>query len=98
MSKSNILDKIIRREERNDEFYAYSYELIMREGNATACFRMPLYSIRINMTDPTGYEKSADARDIFADKQKAFDFFDRIVDNLATPIDLAYIVEDELSD
>ena len=97
MSNQKVYDKILRREERFDEFNAYSYELIMREGDSTACFRMPLYSIRVNMTDAKGIGKSADARDIFSDQKKANDFFEMIVNNLATPIDLAYILEDEMN-
>lgn len=98
MSNHKTVDTVIRKEERNDEFRAYTYELIMREGRETSCFKMPLYSIRILMTDEKGKKRSDEAKDIFADKRKASDFFDRIVDNLATPIDLAYIVEDELCD
>ena len=39
----------------------------------------------------------SDANDLFSDLSRASGFFDKIVDNLATPIDLAYIVEDEMT-
>ena len=48
------------------------------------------------MTDKTGREHSAEARDVFASEEKATAFFEKIVDNLATPINLPYIIEDEL--
>lgn len=97
MSNQKIYDRVLRREEKYDEFNAYSYELIMREGDAIASWRMPLYSIRVNMTDAKGVNRSADAKDIFSDINKAIDFFNKLVNNLATPIDLAYILEDEVN-
>ncbi len=98
MSKSKVNQKILRTEERAVDDSIYTYELIMREGDATACWRMPLYSIRVKMKDTLGVSRTADAKDIFADGVKAVSFFEKLVKNLATPIDLAYIVEDELCD
>ena len=89
---------VLRKEERIVDQNEYSYELIMREGANTACWRMPLYSIRVKMKDACGVSRSADTSDIFADINKAITFFEKIVRNLATPIDLAYIVEDEMCD
>ena len=34
--------------------------------------------------------------ELMADMDKALSFYDKIVKNLATPIDLAYVVEDEM--
>ena len=87
---------VIRREERIDEENRYLYELIMRRGDSVACWRMPLYSIRVNMTDAHGNEGTADAKDIFSDEDKALSFFEKLVRNLATPIDLPYVLEDEM--
>ena len=98
MSKSKINHKILRKEERSVDNSIYTYELILREGDATACWRMPLYSIRVKMRDTLGVCRTADAKDIFSDGVKAVSFFEKLVKNLATPIDLAYIVEDELCD
>jgi hypothetical protein len=98
MSKSKINHRILRKEERSVDNNIYTYELIMREGDATASWRMPLYSVRVKMKDALGVSRTADAKDIFADGVKAVSFFERLVKNLATPIDLAYIVEDELCD
>jgi len=88
---------VICREERKDEENSYRYELMMRRGDTVATWQMPLYSIRVNMTDAFGNEGSADAPDAFCDENKARSFFDKLVRNLATPIDLAYILEDEIS-
>ena len=97
MSNQGLYDTVLFKEERSDDFNTYSYELIMRKGDSTACWRMPLYSIKVIMTDAKGNEKSADARDVFSNLDKAREFFKKIVNNLATPIDLAYILEDEMS-
>ena len=48
------------------------------------------------MTDIDGKKTEATAKDLFADVGKALVFYDRMVQNLATPIDLPYIIEDEL--
>ena len=87
---------VIRREERREDRHSYLYELLMREGENVACWRMPLYSIRINMTDAYGNEGRADAHDLFTDEEKAISFFEKLVRNLATPIDLPYVLEDEM--
>jgi hypothetical protein len=48
------------------------------------------------MTDAQGNTRRADARDVFSCREKAVAFFEKIVRNLATPIDLNYIIEDEM--
>ena len=57
---------------------------------------MPLYSIKISMTDPSGNRSEREATDVFSSSDEAVRFFDRLVRNLATPIDLCYVVEDEV--
>ena len=90
-----ICDNVIRKEQKFDRGSSYLYELVMRQGDAVANWQIPLYSVRINMVDPNGNNRQADAMDIFSDKEEAEAFFDKIVRNLATPIDFAYILEDE---
>ena len=92
-----ICERLLRKEEAMEDGNHYSYELTVREGNCTADWRLPLYSIKVNMTDVYGQRREADAKDVFSSKEKAMTFFDKIVKNLATPIDLAYIVEDEMT-
>ena len=93
-----ICDKVIRKEQKFDKGSSYLYELVVRRGDSIANWQVPLYSVRINMVDPNGNNRQADAMDIFSDKTEAEEFFDKIVRNLATPIDLAYILEDEMTD
>ena len=94
--KNKICDKLIRREERECCGIKYIYELTSREADAVAAFRLPLYSIKISMTAPDQNPREANARDVFSSLEKATTFFDKIVRNLATPIDLIYILEDEI--
>jgi hypothetical protein len=94
--KKKICDKLIRREERRDEGYLYTYELTGREGSCVATWGLPLYSIRITLTDPSGGCREANARDVFSNIEKSKAFFDKLVNNLATPIDLIYVIEDEI--
>lgn len=86
---------IIRREERRDEFNFYTYELLVRLGTDTANFRLPLYSVRISMTDVYGNAKEHCVHDAFADYEQAMKFFEKLVNNLATPLDLPFVLEDE---
>ena len=90
-------DKLIREENRECDGYAYSYKLIERKGRRMVDFGMKLYSINVSMTDERGVTKTEEARDVFSSKRKAVEFFDKIVRNLATPIDLKYVVEDEIT-
>ena len=94
---NKVCDRVIRKEERSDAGYLYSYELVERRGDTTADFGVHLYSIKVKMTDSNGRSRKSEARDIFSSKEKAIIFFDKIIRNLATPIDLKYIVEDEMT-
>jgi len=87
-------DTVIRREERSDGENKYLYELTVSESKSTASYRLPLYSIRVSMTMADGERSSAKAKKAFADAGKAILFYEKVVRNLATPIDLAYIMED----
>lgn len=94
--KQKILNNVVVREERRNEGFSYTYELILREGVRTDDWRLPLYSIRISMTDAEGHSTQREATDVFTDRVRATEFFERLVRNLATPIDLGYVVEDEV--
>ena len=94
--KQRIINNIISRQMREADGYSYVYELILREGERTHDWGLPLYSVRISMTDPDGRDSQHEASDLFSDERRATEFFDRLVRNLATPIDLCYVVEDEV--
>ncbi len=74
----------------------YRYSLIKKPSGHVSSYGIPLYSIQIELTDSDGRRTEACAGDVFVDIGKALVFFDRMVKNLATPIDLAYVIEDEL--
>ena len=93
--KEQFYDTVIRKDFASDEENSYSYDLILRESRKTASWRMPLYSIRVSMTDSNGVSSSADVTDAFADASRATRFYDMLVRNMATPIDLPYVLEDE---
>jgi len=97
MRKSKSLcDTVIRREERCESGYSYVYEIIMQRSEGVASFRIPLYTIRVSMEQPDGEISTAEIKEAFADLGRAIYFFDKLVRNLATPIDLVYIHEDEM--
>ena len=87
---------LVKKEEKSEDGYSYTYELLVRRGVRTADFGLPLYSIKISMTDTSGNRSEREATDVFSSSDEAVRFFDRLVRNLATPIDLCYVVEDEV--
>ena len=89
-------DTVIRTEVKECDGAKYKYELIMRKNTRLISFKMPLYSIKIEMTDEFGKMTSAETGELFSNSEKAISFFEKLAKHLATPIDLAYIVEDEL--
>ena len=99
MKQKNLYSKetLIRREIIGDENNTYSYELLLKECKQTSAYRIPLYSIKVSFTDENGNSSEAEAKELFADSGKAILFFEKLVRNLATPIDTAYILEDEFS-
>ncbi len=89
--------KTIRTEVREVDGIKYRYELTKRENRSVAGFGIPLYSFAVVMEfKDSGKRSEGNTTDLFSDSGKAMRFFDKLVSNLATPIDLAYIVEDEL--
>jgi hypothetical protein len=96
MGKTVIKDTVIRRDVREAEGALYQYSLIVSESNKVASYKLPLYSIEIEMTDADGNVTYARTKELFADVGKAISFFKKICENLATPLNLPYIIEDEM--
>ncbi len=86
----------VRTERREKDGNLYLYELSVIEGRGVASYGIPLYSISVEMTKYTGETTRASVKEMFADAGRAICFFEHLVEHLATPIDLPYIVEDEL--
>ncbi len=95
--KAKTVESVIRREVRSDGENSYVYELRVSENKNLASYKIPLYSIHVDMTDQGGKTSSARVKEAFADAGKAILFYEKIVSGLATPIDLAYVIEDEMS-
>ena len=94
MRKTKTAATVIRTETREADGASYVYRLIMRESEALSSYRLPLYSVEIEFCGADGVRTEGEARDVFADPGRAIVFFDMLVKNLATPIDLPYILED----
>lgn len=91
-----LIETVVGRKTVESGGYVYTYTLIKRESRRISSFRIPLYSIKIELSNPAGEKTEALSHDLFSDLGKAIVFYDRLVRNLATPIDLAYVVEDEI--
>lgn len=98
MNKKKAAEQtVIRKETVQSEGAEYNYTLLMSESRKVSSYRIPLYSILVEMTDESGNRTDAGLKDVFADVGKALVFYDKLVSNLATPLNLPYILEDELS-
>ena len=96
MSKTLIKETVIKRDTREFKGAVYNYSLIVSESNKVASYKLPLYSIEIEMTDKDGNVTNARTKEIFADVGKAISFYRKLRENLATPLNLPYIIEDEM--
>lgn len=96
MRKTRTADTVIRTETREADGATYLYRLIMRESEAMSSYRLPLYSVEVELQTADGNKTEGEVRDAFADPGRAIVFFDMLVRNLATPIDLPYILEDSV--
>ena len=95
MFKLKERSRTVRQEIRYDEGMEYIYTLTVRTSDKTASFGLTLYSVAVQLTDNDGVKSEASLVDAFRSSSEAFHFFNRIVGNLATPIDLPFVFEDE---
>ena len=96
MGKTFMKNTVIISELREADGAKYRYSLIVSESNKVASYKLPLYSVEIEMTDKDGNVTNARTRELFADVGKAISFFRKLSENLATPLNLPYILEDEM--
>ena len=96
MGKTVTKDTVIKQDVKEADGAKYTYALIMSESNKVASYKLPLYSVKIEMVDEDGNLTSARTGELFADVGKAISFFRKLTDNLATPLNLPYILEDEM--
>ena len=96
MKKTESKPTVIKDETRTCDGITYRYLLTENKSRRVASYLMPLYSIKVEM-DEGGNVSESEIKDIFADIGKALTFYDGLVENLATPIDLPYILEDKIS-
>ena len=96
MGKTLIKNSVIKREIREEDGAKYCYSLVVSESNKVASYKLPLYSVEIEMTDKEGNVTNAKTKELFADVGKAISFFRKLCENLATPLNLPYIIEDEM--
>ena len=94
--KTKVTETVIDEKRVEADGLTYTYALLKREGKRVSNFRIPLYSIKVGLTDELGKYTAAETDELFCDLGKAMVFYDRLVRNLATPIDLCYVVEDEI--
>lgn len=87
MNRTKERTVTVKSDKRCDGGYEYSYSLLLSKNGE--------YSINIRLNFEGERKSEASTSGIFVDAEKAIKFYDKLLRNLATPIDLAYVVEDE---
>ena len=82
----------IRTAVRENEGNTYRYELNLTKGKAGEW----KYSVRITLRSADGSISTEAEREIFGRESMVKCFFERLVKELVTPIDLPYVIEDEM--
>lgn len=91
------MNECIKERCRHEGGDTYTYKLIYNLDTSRTSVGIPLYSLRIRMEcGESGKVTEAYTGGIFASLARAERFFDKLCNNLATPIDLAYVLEDEI--
>ena len=80
----------IRKRSIERDGYRYTYTLLCSEE---VC---PIYSVRIRLLSSEGEETTATLAQPILDGGRAALLFEMLCENLVTPIDLAYVMEDML--
>ena len=96
MKKNSSKSEIIKDVTKIENGIIYRYVLTARKSKKVASFQMPLYSVEVIMTKD-GVTTSNSVDDVFSDVGKALSFFEQVSKNLATPIDLTYVLEDKIA-
>lgn len=96
MKKLSHDREIVKEVTRWDNGILYRYVLYSSKSKRVASYSLSLYSIEVIMTKDGEVTKNT-VEDIFSDVGKAVSFFEKISQNLATPIDLTYILEDRIA-
>lgn len=96
MKNTNTEQKIIKDVTKIDSGIIYRYILSVTKSDQVASFSLPLYSIEIIMTKDGEVTRNV-AKEAFADVGRAVSLFEKLANNLATPIDLPYIMEDRIA-
>ena len=94
ITKKKAIERTVRIEKAEVEGRFYKYRLSVRRSTAPS-HTPPLYSITVEMTDEKGEKTAASLKEAFSDAETAFVFFNKIYENLATPIDLPYVFSDD---
>ena len=96
--KDNLIgnEKIIKEDIREYDGAVFLYRLTEGYPKKIGRLTIPLYSIYIEMSKNGECSKSS-VNEVFADVGKALSFYNSLLENLATPIDLHYILEDKIT-
>lgn len=91
--KFKAIKTIIKEDVKTDGKYTLTYRLYENAPRKIGRMSLSLYSIEIESESENSITKS-EISEIFSDIGKALTFYNSLVENLATPINLHYILED----
>ena len=98
MSNTTKIAAPIKCHEITDNGLVYKYELIMHELRIDEANKSICYSISAELFSKDGERISrAETAAVFFSEEKAMRFFEKSADNLATPSNLPYVLEDAIT-
>ena len=95
MRRKDKTHEIIKEQIRKQEGIILRYRLIKKKSLKVASYLMPLYSIEVALIKDGEITKNS-VENIFSDVGKALVFYEQLVESLASPADLPYIIEDRI--
>ena len=94
LTRKKMIERTVRIERAEADGYFYKYRLSVKYPHGDQSYRPLLYSITVELIDEAGARTSASLREAFSDHEQASFFFNKLVENLATPINLPFVFED----
>ena len=95
MRRQDKTHETVREDIRETEGFICRYRLVKKKSLKVASYLMPLYSIEVQFEKDGEITKNS-LENIFSDIGKALVFYEQLVENMASPADLPYIMEDRI--
>ena len=95
MKKNDLKTEIIKEIRKSAAGDSYVYRLVMNKSSQVSSYRLPLYSIEVEM-DHDGEHTANSTKELFSDVGRALAFLSYLAEHLVTPLNLPFVLEDSV--